>query len=166
MDDYVTKPVKPEDIEAALERRFASPSADQAAPSPPVSSQTNPVSTAAPPSSEFESVIFDRKGFLQRIGGDVDFAKTLAIEFLAQIPLKIDRLQSAAASGDIENAAKLAHAIKGAASNLGGLAVHQSAREIEIAGKAGNQQSVAGLVPLLQKRFEELMHTLQKEFGA
>jgi PAS domain S-box-containing protein len=167
MDDYVTKPVKPEDIEAALERRFASLPADQPpAPSHPVSSQTSPVSTAAPASSEFESIIFDRKGFLQRVGGDIDFAKTLAIEFLTQIPLKIDRLQSAAATGDIENAAKLAHAIKGAASNLGGLAVHQSAREIEIAGKAGNQQSVAGLVPLLQRRFEELMHTLQKEFGA
>lgn len=60
------------------------------------------------------------------------------------------QLGEAIASGDTEAAAKVAHALKGSASNLGANAVAETSRQVEAAAKSGDIQaakSVANALP-------------------
>jgi HPt (histidine-containing phosphotransfer) domain-containing protein len=82
-------------------------------------------------------VIFDRDGFLKRIMGDVDLARTLADAFLGDMPAQIEQLKTAIATGDIRLAGRQAHRIKGAASNVGGMALQRVAFSMELAAKTG-----------------------------
>jgi PAS domain S-box-containing protein len=113
-----------------------------------------------------EKGVFDQEDLLRRIGGDVEFAKSLAARFLAEVPAKIQQLNAAIAAGDLEAATKLAHAIKGAAGNLGGSAVQDCAKLLELAGKGADHQSLTTLLPVLEERFAKLKGTLEGAFGA
>jgi PAS domain S-box-containing protein len=113
-----------------------------------------------------EKGVFDQDGLLQRIGGDLEFAKSLASRFLAEVPPKIQQLNVAVATGDLEAATKLAHAIKGAAGNLGGPAVQNCAKSLELAGKGEDRKTLTTLLPVLEERFAELKGTLESVFGA
>jgi CheY-like chemotaxis protein len=145
MNDYLAKPIQTEEFAGTLERWLGKPldEGDAAGISPEASSpaksveaspaQTGNTSGAAPA----EAVIFDRDGFLKRIMGDVDLARTLADAFLGDMPAQIEQLKTAIATGDIRLAGQQAHRIKGAASNVGGMALQGVASSMELAGKAG-----------------------------
>jgi signal transduction histidine kinase/DNA-binding response OmpR family regulator/HPt (histidine-containing phosphotransfer) domain-containing protein len=118
------------------------------------------------PSEAPEKGVFDQDDLLRRIGGDVQFAKSLANRFLVEVPPKIQQLNVAVATGDLEAATKLAHAIKGAAGNLGGSAVQDCAKSLETAGKGEDQDTLTTLLPVLEERFAKLKGTLEGVFGA
>ena len=113
-------------------------------------------------SSPAEAVIFDREGFLKRIMGDVDVARTLAEGFLEDMPAQIEQLKTAIATGDIRLAGQQAHRIKGAASNVGGVAVQGVASSMERAGKAADVKTLGSLMPRLEEQFEALRESIKK----
>ena len=121
---------------------------------------------AASPSEDAEKAVFDQEGLLRRIDGDVGLAKSLAARFLAEVPPRLQLLNAAIATGDLEAATKLAHAIKGAARNLGGSAVQDCAKSLELAGKEGDHKNLTTLLPVLEERFAKLRGILESAFGA
>jgi len=170
MDDYIAKPIKEEELTRSLEhwlgrggegkdRAILAPEA--ASPEP---SSDAPLSQAEEPSdtSASEAVIFDRDGFLERIMEDMELARTVVDCFLGDMPSQISRLRTAIATGNSRLAGEQAHRIKGASSNVGGVALQGVASSMELAGKAGNLEALGSLLPQLEKQFEALKESLGK----
>ena len=112
-----------------------------------------------------EEVIFDRDGFLNRVMGDESLARKLMNGFLADVPVQIEKLKGTIVAGDGRLAGQQAHSIKGAAANLGGMALQGVAFSMELAGQAGDLEALRSLLPDLQKRFAELKDTMENGDG-
>jgi len=83
--------------------------------------------------------------------------------FLEDIPLQIKALKDYLGASDVTSAERLAHTIKGAAANLGGEALRAVAFEMEKSAKAGDLAAVSVRLPDLEKRFEQLKQSMEKE---
>jgi two-component system sensor histidine kinase/response regulator len=161
MDDYLGKPVRPAELAAAVDRWLttrdgsAAPGADPAAPAGLEESQP-----AAP--------VFDRAAFLERLMGDEELLREVTEMFLADLPVQLEGLAAAMGSGDCRLVGQLAHGIKGAAANVGGEALRESASELEKAGKAGDLAALKTLLPEARERFARLkdaMETASRSIG-
>ncbi len=159
MNDYLSKPIVPQDLAEMLEKwlpnkkKIANPLQQiPKAGSPQESAKQE--ETAAP--------IFDQESFLERAMGDQELANTVIEIFLEDIPPQIQSLKDLFDRGDIAGSGQRAHAIKGAAANVGGEALREVASEIEKAGKAGDSEKIADLLPVIEERFEQLKQMMQK----
>jgi HPt (histidine-containing phosphotransfer) domain-containing protein len=88
--------------------------------------------------------------------GDEDLVREIVAGFLKDIPNQIGALHKHIGAGDAAAAGAQAHTIKGAAANVGGVALSVVALEMENAGKAGRLDSLAALVPELERQFDLL----------
>ena len=115
MDDFVSKPIRFEDLQAALARRS-------------MSREALVQSFSGDTRNPFESgVVLDRTQFdhLCELQGDddPDFIRDLIDLFLAETPRRIEEMRSARAARDLRTLAQVAHTVKGAAANFGARAV-------------------------------------------
>jgi len=92
MDDFLTKPVRQEELRTVLRRFLASDTETQT-------------------SSEVPH--FDHPALLERLNDDGDLARQLIDETLGTLPVRIADLRTAANAADYVEAAKLVHSIKG-----------------------------------------------------
>ena len=173
MNDYLSKPIQPEELSRTLDRWLEKSLDERGAAgalpetSTPARSGEAPAVQTADPSKEApaEAVIFDREGFMKRIMGDESLARRLMNGFLGDMPVQIEKLKAAIVAGDSLLAGQQAHRIKGAAANLGGTALQGVAFSMERAGKAGDLEAVRTLLPDLQKRFAEFKDALENGDG-
>ena len=156
MDDYVSKPVEPRELAAALRRSL-----------PETEPQVQEViqEEAVPPPGEAVAAppVFDKAGLLERLDGDEDLCRELVGLFLEDYPAHLERLKELAAKGDAESVGRQAHTMKGSAANIGAMALAERAREIEMAGKADNLSGMPSLVERLDaglREFRELVTTI------
>ena len=150
MNDYIPKPVSPLLIAQVMERwlgQEAGPPADDAARTPALPDD------AAPP-------VFDRTALDDRLLGDADAIAGIVDIFLEDTPRRIEALKGHAVRGDLEGAGREAHSIKGAAAGIGGEALRKAASEAEKAGREGDAERLAAMMPLLENRFAELRQAL------
>jgi CheY-like chemotaxis protein/HPt (histidine-containing phosphotransfer) domain-containing protein len=152
MDDYISKPIAPQALAEALEKWVETPQGR----SPAVSAPGGAAEPSAGPP------VFDRQAFMARLMGDEDLAKDIIAGFLEDIPKRILALRGYLDQGDAGSAGSQAHAIKGAAANVGGMALSAVASEIEEAGKAGRREELAALVPEMERQFA-LLKTRMRE---
>lgn len=68
---------------------------------------------------------------LERLGGDMELLGELYVAFRLDAPLKLEKLATAMAGGNLMEARKQAHSIKGAAATVGALAARQLAERLE-----------------------------------
>ena len=146
MNDYVTKPIDRKALVATLrrwlpERRVARPSAAAS----PAAAATAPSASApdagAAPARDVEGI--DVSGTLQRLGIDWATLERMLPRFAAgQRPI-VDALRAAVVAGDSAAAARHAHAIAGAAGNLGADALRAAAKALEHAGREGRTDLAA-----------------------
>ncbi|MGV3524340.1 MAG: ATP-binding protein [Candidatus Sericytochromatia bacterium] len=111
MNDYVTKPIEPETLFAVLQRWLpASPQTPLPEPeTPPAAPLHQPAPPVVPP--------LDTERALRRAGGNRALYNSLLEDFAADLPAQIADLEHALA--DPKLALERAHALKGAAANLG-----------------------------------------------
>jgi PAS domain S-box-containing protein len=143
MDDYISKPIVPQALAEALKKwveNARTPSAPDAA-----------SRGAAEPVGGLP--IFDPQALIVRLMGDEKLAGTIIAGFLEDVPKRILALKGHLDRGDAGSAGGQAHAIKGAAANVGGMALSAAASEIEEAGRAGRREELAFLVPELERQF-------------
>jgi two-component system sensor histidine kinase/response regulator len=148
MDDYISKPIAPQALAEALQKWLGR---DQK--SHPEVSASGSKRIAGP---VFGQTVFDRPALLARLMDDRDLVKEIIAAFLEDMPRQIRALQKNSDQGDAESAADRAHAIKGAAANVGGLALSAVAGELEKAGRAGRLHEAAALLPELERQFDLL----------
>jgi HPt (histidine-containing phosphotransfer) domain-containing protein len=169
MDDYVAKPVRPEDLFDAIERQLttigtggrrleAVGSAGEAVGGetvgcklarPMVSSLKLTASGDTPP-------IFDRAGLETRLGGDKELAEEIVAVFMADFPKQIERLRQALRDSDLPTAHRIAHSIKGAAASIGAERLRAVALQAEEQVRSRAFDAAHALTERMETAFEEL----------
>ena len=166
MNDYLPKPIQAQEFAKALDRWLAHATDNEPSITTPVAVSLVPPNSDNLANAPVKPVVFDRQGLLARIMGDVELAKILAEGFLSDMPEQIEKLKAAVVAGDSTIAGALAHRIKGAAGNLGGVALQMAADAIELAGKAGESAGLHSLTLQLESDFTALKVALANETWA
>jgi PAS domain S-box-containing protein len=155
MDDYISKPIAPQALAEAIKKWL-----DRVQEQPP-----EVAASKQKTKSVQGQVVFDRPALLARLMGDRDLVKEIIAVFLEDMPRQIQKLRLHIEQGDAGSAGEQAHAIKGAAANVGGLALSAVASELEKSGRAGRLEAAAALLPELERQFALLKAGLLEAEG-
>jgi signal transduction histidine kinase/DNA-binding response OmpR family regulator/HPt (histidine-containing phosphotransfer) domain-containing protein len=127
MNDHVAKPIDPSELFAALSR-WVAPPGGAAVPrraSPPVVDAPPPSGKTAPP------LPLDTRLGLSRVRGKTALYRQLLVKFQREYNNSIAALAERLDHDDRPGAASLAHSLKGMAGNIGAMALHAAAQEME-----------------------------------
>jgi len=153
MDDYISKPVDPQNVLKVLHRwlpeRGAQPEGD-----------TGPGKDATAP-EQGESLVLNTKQAIWVTGGKLGMFKRISSVFLQHMPARLSELRDAIVNRDAEGVHRLAHSIQGAASSVGGTRVHEIALEIEKRAQTNGMDAVSVLAEDLDREFHELRQVLE-----
>ncbi len=155
MNDYIAKPVTRAALAAVLEN-WLPETADT-----PAEKSSIPSRSPGPETPISSAKVFDTDGMLRRLSGNTDLACEIISAFLTQIPEDVTRLGASLKAGALSQAERQAHTIRGAAANLGGEALRETAFEIERAARAGNLEAAAALMTDLENRVALLMREMK-----
>jgi len=140
MDDYLSKPVKPRDLEKMLNKWLDNSTVE-----------TVPLTVAEPVetvSSEMLAV-FDEQEVLERLGENRELLQEI-IEMASQdLPLRLEKIRQAINSGDTNDLRHEFHTIKGIAANIGAPRLSMIARQLE-------NQAEKGTIKNFNLSFKEL----------
>lgn len=157
MDDYISKPITAQGLAEVLERWLSGGNRN-------LKLETGEDQVSGSKFQVSNTQIFDRNGFVDRLRGDEDLARTVIVKFLEDIPKQIEALKGMLRKGDRAGAHRQSHTIKGASANVSGMALQQVASEMEKAGGAGELQRVHALVPELESQFQRLKAMIETQF--
>ena len=148
MDDYLTKPIRVEELERALAR--SEPRAEVA-------------QAAAGDGQVLEPSALED---LQTMVGDPAFVSELIATFLSEAPGLVAALQRARASGDAEELRRAAHTLKSNGRTFGANRFADACQELEERADAGDLDAAAALVDGIEaeyRRVEEALATVGRE---
>lgn len=162
MDDYVSKPVKSEELDEVVKRwvRRGLPEEPPADESETASSNGSTLQKMpetpldAKPDTEEDILDLSVIESLRELGGSELVVELVEI-FLDDLPPRIAALREALEEGDAEAVARCAHTLRGSCANMGALRMNQLASELEGAGGSGDLSKV---LPLLEQLEEETEH--------
>ena len=157
MNDYVSKPIAPDDLARTL-KQWLPKATNRATEERTAAARPQPRTTHM---TRKAPVVWDREALLQRLMGDTDLAAAIAEQFLADIPPQIEAMQQHLAQGDMRGVEQRAHAIQGAAANMGGMALCQVAVAIENAARENVGEGVAQRIDDLRQRFTDLRRKMK-----
>lgn len=163
MDDYVTKPVDPARLLEVLEKWLA---AEPAAEPSAVPAPAAPVAETAPADASGGAPglpVFVRERLLDMLSGDGDAVREVLAQYLESAPEQLARIADCMARGDAAQAGREAHTLKGASANVGAEALAEAARALEAAGREGDLDAVARLLPAAEQAFARLKAFLQED---
>ena len=148
MDDYISKPVRMEDLEATLARWLAETDAKSCGDAGPTKPSVPPAEVAPVLDPEVTGRLRDLAtatdlGLLQEI---YDSFLSSTVEYLAT-------LRHAEQSGDSERLRTTAHSLKGASANIGAPVMVELAQKLETLGGAHSVSGAAELIAQLAQAF-------------
>jgi two-component system, sensor histidine kinase and response regulator len=157
MDDYLTKPVRKEDLKGVLDRWIPL----STHPHVTNSGRTDPHQEG--PGAEALSMIFDVATMLRHIGGDTELLEQLIELFLHRYQAMLEEIRTALANKDQLAIEQAAHMLKGTAGNLCAPEVVLAAGQLEALGRLGTlldgpviyaqlESAVLRLVRIFEKR--------------
>ena len=143
MNDYITKPIVPDRIAEVLAQWLPSERLPTETSSDVVidTERSLPARAAAID----EQPVFDHQALRGRLMNDDALLREVVTGFLGDMQTQIAELEALAEVGDLPAVKQHAHKIRGAAANVGGMALSAAALEAELAGESGNAAQ-AGLV--------------------
>ena len=159
MDDYVPKPIKPEELGAALERWVLAP----AEPQRETSVARSGDGAAAGEGPLDRSVLAGLRELQEE--GEPDILEELMGIFLAEATTQLAALREGARAGDASSVEGVAHALKGSSGNMGAVGMAALCQEIEEAGRSGNLADAPGLVSRLGEEFGRVRAAFEEELA-
>jgi CheY-like chemotaxis protein len=156
MDDYITKPIRKDDLKGVLERWISPSVLPQVTYPNDTERRENGTDTEALP------VIFDVAATLRNIGGDRALLEDLVELFLQRYEVMLERIRMALAAKDHAAVEQAAHALKGTANNLSASEVVLSAGQLEALGRLGTLVEGPIIYTQLEKAMLRLVHVLEK----
>jgi signal transduction histidine kinase/CheY-like chemotaxis protein len=156
MDDYLTKPIRKDDLKGVLERWIALPIPPQVTPTGDAEHRENGTDAEAQP------VIFDVAATLRNIGGDRALLEDLVELFLERYETMLEKIRTALAAKDQVAVEQAAHALKGTANNLSASEVVLSAGQLEALGRLGTLVEGPMIYAQLEKAILRLVQVLEK----
>lgn len=146
MDDYISKPITLEGLQAVLSRWSSG------------IEENNPILSAddilAPECSTLE--ILDLERLQQITHGDVEFQKELLTDFVADAEIYVANAIAALKKEDALEVSRLAHQVKGSSSTVGIRFIPDLARQIELQTKACNLEGVGEMLARLLANLERV----------
>ncbi len=138
MDGYVSKPIQPQELFAAIAALVGDD----------------------PPARTDDSAAVDPAAALSRVGGDRELLKALMEEFFNGYPAQREQLREAIDRDDARTVNRLAHTLAGSVGIFGARAATEAARRLEAMGRSGDltgakeawqrlDAAVGGLIPVL-----------------
>jgi CheY-like chemotaxis protein len=152
MDDYIAKPVKIDDLKAAIDRQASVQSAALDA-----GEQGGKETVDRAALDAFRELDADGSGGI--------LGQLIAV-FLENTPTIITELRRALEEGAAPNVARLAHTLKGSCSNFGARRMRELCVELEELGGTGSLEGAAVLVDEVEKEFGLVRVILEKEVPA
>ena len=148
MDEYLTKPIKPEDLSAALNRVLGGERA--ATPSTGAPSPLGPAAAAA----------FDLTAALNYVGGDRELLDELLAIFTEDTPVRLEAIRRALAGADGPDLIREAHALKGSLKVIGATTAAELAQDLEARAREGNANGVEELAAALEREVDRVLQSL------
>ncbi|MEZ4482158.1 MAG: response regulator [Dehalococcoidia bacterium] len=151
MDDYLSKPIRVEDLAAALETasRKKRSAATLPAPSP---------GPAPPPAQQQHAVALDAESVerLRRLApaGQPAVMSQLVDAFLANAQVLLDEMDRALTSGDMAGLTRAAHTLKSNAANFGADALEDLSRGLEESSRAGRTEAAPSTLAAIRSAFD------------
>jgi len=161
MDSYLTKPLNPKllitTIETFLNAKQDAPLAALATDSAAVESKSSGDANCIKPMNS----AIDYESLLARCMGDSDLVSKVAKKFQERSRQAWDQILAGLKAGDATETARLAHAMKGAASNLSAIRLAELAAQLEDLGKAGDLSAAESAAQQLGEELEKCREALQ-----
>ena len=155
MNDYLSKPLRPDELAAALARWTR-----RRAEAEPAVGLTHEAPAAAASPATDEPPVFDAAVLLNLLSGDTIAAAEITAEFVKDAPVRAAALREALAADDVALARREAHTLKGASANVGAEALRAAANAAERACGAGSLEQareLAGRVDAEIKRVQDML---------
>jgi HPt (histidine-containing phosphotransfer) domain-containing protein len=138
MDDYISKPIQPQDLIDAIKR------------------QSKKLKKTPPLSAD---IVFDKANLLERLDGDEELCRELIGMFIKQAPVYIKDLKHFFEDNNISAFTRQAHSIKGASANVGALRIKYWAIKAEDAMKNKDFDNIYFYIKNIEDEFENFINT-------
>ena len=158
MNDYLSKPVEPEEILKMMIKWLAPESTRQE-----YLSQTKALNESEKLhniKTIDKAVVWDKAAALKRVFGKSINLKRLIKVFLEDMPQRLEDLDEAIEKKDVEKIASIAHTIKGVAGNMSAITMHSLTIELEQAAKQKNTQACHALKESIDAQYSQLTKIL------
>ena len=145
MDDYISKPVKTEELEAVLKRWVLRPE-----------SAATVSEAGSEPQAPKDPIDRSILASLRELQGEdePDIVAELAQMFVEEVPLRLAELREAVEVGDASSVERIAHTLKGSTGSMGAVRMETICSGLE---EMGRSEELAGAL--------ELISRLKEEFG-
>jgi CheY-like chemotaxis protein/HPt (histidine-containing phosphotransfer) domain-containing protein len=159
MDDYVSKPVKPASLQAAI-HHFTMKSIDQPLPAPAAAS--------APVEEDVNGIVDLRTlaGFRELDGDSGGILSQLINVFLENTPVVARRSARGTGGHSAPQVARAVHTLKGSCSNFGATRMKTVCEKLEKTALAGSLESTAEMLDAIEREFNCVRSALEKELPA
>ncbi|PQO38779.1 histidine kinase [Blastopirellula marina] len=148
MNDYVSKPFRPEELFAAVERVQ------------PIVIHSPSENNQPDDNSEVNHCPFHRGRALENVGGSEDILYEMIDLFTTECPKQLNDIQAAFAAGDNEKFIRSAHTLKGSVALFAADEATAAARRIEFMGRDNELGDFQNAWKDLKQRINELMAAL------
>jgi CheY-like chemotaxis protein/nitrogen-specific signal transduction histidine kinase/HPt (histidine-containing phosphotransfer) domain-containing protein len=138
MDDYVSKPVRPEDVRSAIER-WGAKIQDLQKPGSPTESAVMPDNISSPDNASQPAVDVER--LMEFSDGTTESLRELITLYLGQTRKQLDQLKAAVDAGNAPDVRRVAHSCAGASATCGMVTMAPLLRELE---RHGVEEQLAG----------------------
>ena len=149
MDDYISKPVKSEELERVLERILFS---------------TGPDVSDAAVSEEKLLAPVDRERVYGALGEDPEELLEMLALYLSDMDSNLERLATAIEAGEADEIKMIAHNCAGVSANCGIITMVEPMRELERMGRENQLEGAAALSLQARATFRRVKQFLQEEF--
>jgi signal transduction histidine kinase/HPt (histidine-containing phosphotransfer) domain-containing protein len=146
MDDYLSKPLRMQELDEKLQRWLPLDVPDSAAraTTTPVPLADVPVPTTPPALAVWDSLALNRV-----VGNNPAMHRRLLEKFLGKAPQQLDDMTAASTSADLAALGSTAHALKSAARTVGAMQLGEACQAIETTARSGDHAAAAVLVQTL-----------------
>jgi CheY-like chemotaxis protein/HPt (histidine-containing phosphotransfer) domain-containing protein len=158
MDDYVSKPIRVEELVAALERTVArQPDAARTA-APAISIAANRATADGSTTPVLDQAAFEQL----RATMGADFLGELLPTFIEDSGELVGTMRRALGARDTDAFRRAAHSLKSNAASFGALTLSHLARDLETLAKSGSLDGAAGRVERLANECERVVRALRE----
>ena len=165
MDDYLSKPVKLEDFQAALERWGPKDSRSfEGRLKPPASLEKAPLTVENETSGVIDPNVIARLRVLAD-ATDPSLLTRIFHLFLSDTPERITSLREAAATGDTAGLSKAAHSLRGACVSIGVMGMAEICKTLESLGHGKYVDGAMALVEKLETEFNQVKVEIEREIA-
>jgi len=147
MNDYISKPISPKDLAEVLDKWLNHIHKSQPA-----------VPEPFPQKEEWLDgpLVFDRETLTDRLMGDEELVREICAGFLEDMTIQIRELRQSIERNDEDVARRMSHTIKGAAANVGAMALNAVALNMEKTAKAGQLEELVPVMSEMERQFDLL----------